>query len=315
MRTTFKALVLTGATALALGGVSYAPAANADVAAGTWDEDVPSSSSYQSSIQQPIDADGSSTWQAKRGQIPVKFKVTATSTKAFQSLQSGGVNAYSALNFTPTSLTVSQLTSLSAAYSFTTGSNHGGSLRWSISTPVGEVFVYYGDEPNYTGTPNQSGTNMIADTSALRVDTGQVGGTFYDTWAHALELVGSQPVNRASLVLDGGWGGDQILNLSSAEVNGNSHAFVAGSSTTQTNAAPAYITLTRLGPADGDPVDENLITSVQGDTGKQYRQVDGMYMYNLDLKALNLGSGQYRVFISVNHQGAPDNGFADFTLR
>ena len=44
----------------------------------------------------------------------------------------------------------------------------------------------------------------------LRYDTSQVGGTFYDTYANAMTLVGDMAIIRASLVLDSGWAGDQI---------------------------------------------------------------------------------------------------------
>ena len=119
---------------------------------------------------------------------------------------------------------MSGITNLTAAYAFTTGNCHGGSLRWSIVTPGTNksIFVYYGAAPNSTDctTADQSTTNMVSLTD-LRVDTSQVGGTFYDTWAHALTLAGSYAVTKVDLVLDSGWGGDQVLTLGNVAVNGN----------------------------------------------------------------------------------------------
>src|SRR6266496_2024615 len=56
-------------------------------------------------------------------------------------------------------------------------------------------------------------------------------------------LAGSQPVSAVDLVLDGGWGGDQVLNLTSASVNGNSFTFPAAGTAVQTNSAPAVLSL------------------------------------------------------------------------
>ena len=141
----------------------------------------------------------------------------------FESLGSSAP-ADSALVYTPSStLTVSDITNLTAAYAFTTGDCHGGSLRWSITiSPKHSIFVYYGAAPNFTDctTANQSTQNMVSLTD-LRFDTSQVGGTFYDTWAHALTLVGTDTVADVALVIDSGWGGDQVLTLGTVSVNGN----------------------------------------------------------------------------------------------
>jgi hypothetical protein len=304
-------------SALALGGQG----AGATALTGTWSLDAPSTTTgpvtsnvYTAAIQQPINADNSSVWPAKRGVIPVQFtvtqafKTTTTTSYTFESLL-GHVwpdpASYSDVAFTPASATVADLQSLSANYAFTIGTNHGGSLRWSVSTPLGEIFVYYGDEPNFTGDPAQSGVNMIADPTDVRVDTTQVGGTFYDTWAHALVLAGSQRVNYAALVVDGGWGGDQVLNLTSAEVNGNvdSNPTVSTSTSTtttpvQTNAPAAILHLVKTSGLGTGSIDETLVTSAQGDSGGNFRQVDGKYIYNLDVTSLS-GVGKYQAYINI----------------
>jgi hypothetical protein len=164
--------------------------------------------------------------------IPVKFGLsTATETTTttgpvvFQSIYSDvtGDNDFSFLSFTPASeLLFKDITTLKADYNFTLGNCGGGSLRWSVRvSPTQSVFIYYGTWPNFTdcsGLASQSGVNLIS-LSDLRFDTGQVGGTFYDDYAGALALVGTMPIVRASLVLDGGGAGDQRLTLTSATVN------------------------------------------------------------------------------------------------
>jgi hypothetical protein len=171
------------------------------------------------------------------------------------------------------------------------------------------VFIYYGDYPNYTNN-TLSGQNILGDPGYLRVDTSQVGGTFYDTWTNALTLVGSLKVNYVALVLDGGWGGDEIVNLTSASVNGNSFTFPAPT-TVQTNAPAAQMDLVRTAGGTVGSIDESLITSAQGDTGGNFRQVDGKYIYNLDVSGL--GTGTYNVYMKINGTDVQTPGV--FALR
>jgi hypothetical protein len=303
--------------AVALGVLGFTAGTASASTTGIWNLDAPHTDSYTAQVQQPINPDGSSVWPAKRGVIPVQFKLTDTSSYKFESLlaaQTTGTSAsgaYSALSFTPSDgTTVSGLNDLTATYAFTTGTNHGGSLRWSINTSAGTVFVYYGDYPSYTNN-TLSGQNILGDPTYLRVDTSQVGGTFYDTWTHALTLVGSLPVNYVALVLDSGWGGDQIVNLTSASVNGNGFTF-PGATTVQTNAPAAQMDLVRTaGTGTIGSVDESLLTSVQGDAGGNFRQVDGKYIYNLDVSSL--GTGTYNVYLKIN--GADVQSPGVFALR
>lgn len=300
-------------------------APGAVAATDSWDlyPDTSTTDTYAAQVLQPINADGSSVWPAKRGVIPVQFVVTETQTTSVAPFASIGsdtntANDYSYLSYTPAAgTTVADLTSLVANYTWDLGTDHGGSLRWTIHTAAGPVHVYYGDLPNLAteSAGNGSGVNLLA-LSDLRFDTsGVVGGTFYDTWAHAQTLVGGQDVTAVSLVLDGGWGGDQQIALSAASVNGSTFTMPSGTTTSshQTNAPAATFYFSRTA-GSGLPIDESLITSVQGDTGTYYRQVDGKYIYNLDLKALNLNAAQYRVFITIDGL-THDAGFGTFNLK
>jgi hypothetical protein len=211
---------------------------------------------YKSQIQQPINSDGTSSWPAKRGVIPVQFKltktdvtekrtkswteersgtqleqrknvVTTTSTTydpSFESLVNDGddTNDFSALTYTPSEpMKVKDIDELVADYDWGQGGTHTGSLRWSIRvSPSQSIFVYYGNYPNFTSESVGNGTGAdLADALDKRVDTSQLsGGTFYDDWAHAKSVWGDMNVMRASLVIDSG---DQVLDLNSATVNGH----------------------------------------------------------------------------------------------
>src|SRR5262249_43285063 len=155
---------------------------------GTWTLFPPQATINTVQVQQPINPDGTSVFKAARGVIPVKFSLlTGNGPVMFHSI--GGT--YSFLSFTPSSpLTVSNILTLKADYAFTTGDCIGGSLRWQIRTdPNHALFVYYGKPPNWspcTGADSQSGVNMTS-LPDLRYDTSQyAGGSFYDTYAHAL---------------------------------------------------------------------------------------------------------------------------------
>ncbi len=208
-------------------------------------------SSYNAQIQQPINPNGSSTWPAKRGVIPVQFKLTASPTTeqrtvttttttitkvpSFKSIGSDavGYNDWSALTHVPPAKTkVSDIHDLTANYTWVTGNHHGGSLRWVINTPGGPIWVHFGQYPNFGNDGNVGGpgmgANMIAQTDA-RFDASSRGGPVYATWADILNLYGNDTVDSIALTIDGGWkkdvpgsngNGDQEVNLSSVVFNG-----------------------------------------------------------------------------------------------
>ena len=212
------------------------------------------------------------------------------------------------------------LTNLSANYTFSEGDCHGGSLRWSVRiTSTQSLFIYYGAEPNTLdcttvdgGVSNQTGLNMLAQ-SDLRYDTSQfVGGHFYDTYAHALTLLGSTPIIRASLVLDSGWGGDQMISpLLNVTVNSNTFAPATGGSTPTCTLPPATIQITKTSGSPTGVVNEPL-TIQPADNNSQFRIAGCTYMYNLDTSSLS-GAGRYKVEVVIN--GSPVAGAAFFDLR
>jgi hypothetical protein len=251
--------------------------------------------------------------------VPVQYDVLAgPGPVVFESLLSAyNANllvfpAFSYLDFAPSSsLTFSQITNLSAVYTFTTGTCHWGALRWSVSLSTGgSIFIYYGKSRNFTDcssnpadtTIDQSGLNMInANFDGLggdfRYDTSQIsGGTFYDTYAHAVTLAGAATVTDATLVLDGG-GGDQVVTLGHVTVNDNRFVPKSGGFTSVCPTAPATIQVSMVGSSTLLTVDETLDNST-ADTGTQFRIVDCKYQYNIAGKSL--GKGQFNVGVLIN---------------
>jgi hypothetical protein len=309
---------------------------------------------YQVNVRAPINADGSSNWPKKRGVIPVQFDLlaaTATDTTTtttvgpfvFESIGSDAStdNDVSYVSFTPSSpMTFNDITELSSAYAFTQGDCHGGSLRWQVRTDANHaVFIYYGKPsefgnggiegctPTSTLGVDQSGTNLIG-LSDLRYDTSQyAGGTFYDTYAHTQLLVGTTPIIRASLVIDSGWGGDQIVDLTSATVNDNTFTpLPTGTTSTTTTTVGSYsptcdLPAARLKWSKSDPFPDGSLNEAESiqpkDTGEFYRIVDCKYIYNLDVSSLdpNLATrgGTYYVYVEIG--GTSINNYAKFDLK
>ena len=283
-------------------------------------------------VQQPINADGSSNFKANgNAVIPVKFGLAGGSGPfVFESIGNNPstTDDYSYVSFTPTStLTFSEITELSAVYAFALGDCHGGSLRWQVRTADGNaLFIYYGVAPQFgngaTGGctaangDGQTGSNLINLTD-LRYDTSQYPlGTFYDTYGHAVALMGGLPIVKASLVLDSGWGGDQRLTLTSATVKaaGYTDTFTPSPSgnftaTCPTQSASVFVTKTDGTPTG--PVNEPETVQPQDNNGL-FRIVDCKYMYNLATSSLS-GAGTYNVFVKINSVMA--SGPAVFDLK
>ena len=296
---------------IALALVASLMASTAWAQNGTWTAYPGQSTSYGAAVQQPINADGSSRFKANgNAVIPVKFALTqATGPFVFESIGSDAstANDYSYLTFTPSSsaLTFKDITRLSAVYSFSTGNCHGGALRWQVRTDANHVlFIYYGDPASFTDctTNSQTGANMIGLLD-LRYDTSQYpGGTFYDTYEHALELMGNLPITRVSLMLDGGWSGDQRVTLTSATV-----ATAAFSDTLTPHETPptpicptgvALFGIAKIAGAEAGPVNEPQTIQPRDDNG-MFRIVDCKYMYNLATSSL-MGAGKYKVVATID---------------
>jgi hypothetical protein len=345
--------------------------------AGTWtlypaQTDVTSSSTvtsatYKTAVRPPINADGSSNFPGKRGVIPVQFdllagtKTVTTTTRTvgpvvFESIGSDAdqANDFSYLSLAPSgTLRFSDLTTLTAGYTFTQGDCHGGSLRWSVrvdgngngindGAPIDPaVFIYYGAVPQYGNggvngcTPtslageDSSNHNMLAAdrTDDLRFDTQQFGtGIFYDTYANAVAVTGARQVLNATLVLDSGWqdapNGDQKVTLGTVTVNDNTFVpktpgtTVTTSTTFGTFAKTCDLPTAELRWSKDDPIPDGAINEAESIQPKD----SGLTFRQVDCKYIyNLdvsslaGQGTYRVYARIGGENL--DAPAKFDLR
>ena len=342
-----RIFITAAACAAALAGTAAvaAPAMAGTYSQGSWNLDAPGGTTYTAQVQQPVNADGSSVFSAKNRTIPVKYKVTAQSKFAFESVtnrpwggDSGVTPDTSASNHTdwsylgytvPNGTTVKDITNLTANFNWTYGENHGGGFRWQIGTPSGNIMVDYGDaSDSLQGDTAGSGVNMVNSplASQQRDESNQVGGTMYTSWQYVLDHFGDLQVNSVALIVDGGWGAgplgahDQVLDLSTVTVglaSGSSTFTWPAATAGQTdNSQPAWIYLYKSnGSTPAAQIDEELLTSTQGDTGGQFRQIDSMYMYNLPVSNLPDKAATYQVGLSFHPDGSDPVGVVPFGLK
>jgi len=331
----FTPTILRAGLILLIGAVvAVHQPASAQTPAGTWVLFPAQTSTYATSVQQPINVDGTSNFKSNgKAVIPVKFSLsTALGPAIFQSIGSSisTDDDFSFASFTPSStLLFSEITNLSAVYNFTEGDCHGGSLRWQVRTSATQaVFICYGVDPNFgnsgiggctplsSGGANQTGLNLLTQ-PGLRFDLTQYGGPFYGSYADALAYTGNgtMPVLRTSLVLDSGWQnaplGDQRLVLTSATVNSNTFAPSTSGGAQTCDLPPATIQISKTEGVPTGGVNEPV--SIQpNDNNAQFRIADCKYMYNLATSSLS-GPGRYEVKVVIN--GTPAGGAAFFDLR
>ncbi len=206
--------------------------------------------------------------------------------------------------YTPTTaMTLSDITSLSAVYTFTTGDCQAGSLRWEIGTPSGSVYVYFYN-PNSPTSPvckdanNRSGVNLL--TLGGNAEALNLGASVqYDSWANVVAAYPNVAVDWIGVVVDSG-PPDEVVNLSSATINGT-NTFTpdpAGAMTTVCPTDEATISIDKVDGASSGAV--NDVTSIQpNDTDGIFRIVDCKYMYNLATSSLS-GVGTYTVSATIN---------------
>ncbi len=338
-----KRVALLASLALGVGLLSGTASANTTVTTpnGTWVAHPGQSSVSQTSVQQPMNADGSSNFKHNsKAVIPVKFGLsTGTGPFVFESIWSDNpattANDYSFLTWIPDQpLTFAEVAELSAGYAFTDGDCAGGSLRWTVYLHDGgttrNLDVHY--QPGADGLSQQicaagtSGQNLIGSTDTIYVTQEFNGGysfpsAYNNTYADAVSQLGGLTVEGMSLIVDSGWGanGDQVVDLTNATVGVNNASPYTETFTPQPasalsptcNLPQASIKVTKLSPTPSGAV--NDATSIQPfDDNELFRVVDCKYMYNLATSSL-LGAGRYRVEAVIN--GTPATGAVEFDLR
>lgn len=152
-------------------------------------------------------------------------------------LVSNSTNPYSYISFNDLSgQAVGSLNELSA--DVLQASWGGGSPRFSVEVTNGtttkNIFVYFGDLPNFTSGSTGDTGNLLDDTlSGARVDSTQVGGPFYGTLAQAVAAAtgsGYGTISNISVVVDGDWAqssGSQTVVLDAVSINGAVYNFTA----------------------------------------------------------------------------------------
>lgn len=129
------------------------------------------------------------------------------------------------------SFTFADIENLMTSYMFEEGSCGGGSPRFQLnvassSGDTGNIFVYIGPAPNYTGCPTGVWTSSGELIGTGTVDTSQLdGGTFYDPYATALLKYGDYEVTGIQLVADGGWLADQVVDIDNTTINSTLYTY------------------------------------------------------------------------------------------
>jgi hypothetical protein len=139
--------------------------------------------------------------------------------------------------------------------------------------------------------------------------------------------IAQEPVTGISLVVDSGYTDPvgQKVHLSSVQItdNAGTSTYTPGTVTSgggpQTcatdNSAPAYVYLNEVSGATPGQVPDESLDSTQGDTGGQFRQVDGMYIYNFPVANLPDKSATYQFGIEVGSSTAVPAGVTAFGVK
>lgn len=143
---------------------------------------------------------------------------------------SGTDPGFGAVEFTvPGGTTFADLDTLATDF-FATACG-GGSPRFQVNVvdqhgDPKNIFVYLGDQPSYTCTPNTwlSSGDLLA--TGMFVDTSQVGGTFYDPYDTAVATYGSLEVTGIDMATDGSWlFGSQTVQADNVDIDGTIYTF------------------------------------------------------------------------------------------
>jgi hypothetical protein len=149
-------------------------------------------------------------------------------------LVSDAEDAWSSVHFAlDDSLTFADLTHLSADFNVTNDDCTNGSPRFAIAlntaSGIQHVFVYLGPTPNYQGCTADawlSSGDLLEN--GLTVDTSQLGGTFYDSYATAVASYGGLNVTDIFLVVDAAYAfadGEQTVLVDNVVINDTTFDF------------------------------------------------------------------------------------------
>jgi hypothetical protein len=271
--------------------------------------------SYSTTVQQPINADGSSVFAAKKGVIPVKFALsTGTGPLTIISATDGNpAHAYGGVTFTlPGAPTLNNLMYL--GFNGTISGCGAGSPRFTLDYGGGEyMYVYLGGETS-PGDPNSNcangaGINLLSSSTATRFEATLLGNSIqYDTLPDILSKYGDWPIQGMWFVTDNG---NSQVTLQSVSIGSTTYTFASTAMPT-CNLPPATLDLTTVAGVSLLSLDETTYT-MPADNGYNFR-VDGcQYIYNLNAKPL--GTGSYKVFVNVGGNGDIQTSPGAFAMK
>jgi hypothetical protein len=274
---------------------------------------------YTTTVQQPINADNSSVFAAKKGVIPVKFALSTGTGPLTIISATNAAPAYGGVTFTlPASVpSGGPLTLNNMGYLGFFGTIDGcgaGSPRFTLDYGGGEyMYIYLGGDTS-PGDPNSNcangaGINLLSSTTATRFEATLLGNTvLYDTLPDILSKYGDWPIQGMWFVTDNG---NSQVTLNSVSIGNTTYTF-AGPTAPTCNLPPATIDLTTVAGVSLLSVDETTYT-IPADNGYNFR-VDGcQYVYNLNAKPL--AGGSYKVFVNVGANGDILTNPGSFALK
>ena len=249
-------------------------------------------STYYTTVQPPINADGSSVWPAKKaGVVPVKFAL---------SVGLGNLTIISATDSNPAHVDGGVVFTIPAGL-------HIQYLRWLkriVTLDFGGVymFIYTGGEtspgdPN-SGCASYAGVNLLSSNTATRFEATQLGDTVqYDTLPNILGKYGDMPIQGMWLVTDNG---NSHVTLSSVSIQSTTYTFASSTPAPTCNLPSATIDVQQVSGANPGTVDETQYT-MAADNGINFRIDSCQYVYNVSTK--NMLVGNYKVFANINAGG------------
>lgn len=266
---------------------------------------------YHTTVQPPINANGSSVWPAHRGVVPVKFTLSAQLGELELISSTENSVPYGGVEFDiPAGLTLKNMVALS--YIGTGGGCGAGSPRFVLNYGGKYMSIYTGGETS-PGDPNSGcesyvGGNLLSSNTATRFEATQLGNpTQYDTLPNILNLYGDWPIQGMWLVTDNG---NSWVSLSSVNIQSTTYTFTAASAPTCDLSPWAYLLVYQTAGNYTGPIDEATYND-RPDTGGEMRIADCQYVYNLSTK--NMGAGHYSVVVKL--AGAVLDSGATFALK
>lgn len=272
-------------------------------------------STYFTTVQPPINADGSSSWPAKQaGVVPVKFAVSVGlgDLTIISLTDADSAHAYGGVQFTvPAGVTLNNMGNLRVTGVYPFQGCGAGSPRFTLYFADGGLAHVYlgnstGGDPN-AGCGAYAGGNLMAADGVPRFELDNSGT--YITLADAQNSNhGNSDITGGIFVVDNG---TAQATLETAEIGTTTYTFPSAATPTCTLPS-ATIDIQQINGESAIEIPEDLY-DMPADTGAYFR-VDGcQYAYNVSTK--HMTAGEYRVFANINGGGDVTTTPGEFSLK